>query len=227
MKSLGQKLGYQFKDQQLVDQACRHRSALHDKGQELMGSNERLEYLGDAVIDLVVGRMLFQKFSADDEGDLSRKRASLVNTAELAGVCTKLELQEHLIVGKSEETQNLSDRPRVLASLYEALVGAMFLEAGFDEAARLVEIHLGHLLEGRDSISDFDSDHKTRFQEKVQKDRKLTPTYKLLNEDGPEHQKVFTVGVYILEELIQMGQGKTKKSAEQEAAKRALEKWNV
>ena len=186
--------------------------------------NERLEFLGDAVLDLAVSEVLMTRFPLDSEGALSKKRASLVNEEALSKIALNLKLESLIRLGKGEIKTGGLQKPRILASAFEAIVGAVFQDAGFN----VVRDMIGRLLVTRlDEIAsapiDFSSDFKTRLQEKAQEVRKATPTYRVESESGPDHDKVFIVAVDLGGETLASGTGRSKKAAEQDAARTALE----
>jgi ribonuclease-3 len=231
-------LNYEFKNKDLLSQALTHKSYSHEKRKTTpmaeLSHNEKLEFLGDAVVDLVVSEMLMRQFPQDDEGNLSKKRASLVNETVLAEFAGDIGLAEHMILGRGELLTGGEKKPRLLASALEALVGSLFLDGGFEVArdfmVRLIEKNLDKMfIDG-----DFATDFKTRLQEIVQGQFKTAPIYKLISESGPSHDRLFEVEVSIqpnmltqgLEPLAIKGHGRSKKSAEQEAAKLALGLWS-
>jgi ribonuclease-3 len=166
---------------------------------------------------------LMELFEVDGEGGLSKKRASLVNEEVLAGLATNLGLSQFLHLGKGETTTGGAQKPRLLASAYEALIGAMFLDAGFEVVRQFLRREFAGLIANLDPVQDFEKDYKTRLQEVLQRDHKEAPFYEIISEEGPPHDKTFTVCVRVKEVNITTGAGKSKKIAEQAAAKKALE----
>ncbi|WP_413287457.1 ribonuclease III [Bdellovibrio sp. HCB337] len=222
MTELETKLQIKFKNESLIARAMTHKSFAH----ELRGKlehNEKLEFLGDAVLDLVLGEYLMELFPADGEGSLSKKRASLVNEEVLSKLASELELSKFLQLGKGEATTGGAQKPRLLGSAYEALLGAIFLDGGFDVVREFVRREFTKLIEGLDPAQDFERDYKTRLQEVMQRDTKETPVYEIISEEGPPHARVFTVCVRVKEVNLATGTGKSKKAAEQAAAQKALE----
>jgi len=222
MTDLESKLQYEFKNRDLFDRALTHKSYAHEfrtKNEH----NEKLEFLGDAVLDLVLGEYLMELFASDGEGGLSKKRASLVNEEILSKLATDLELSRFLQLGKGEATTGGAQKPRLLASAYEALIGAMFLDGGFEAVKEFLRRDFTKLIADLDPAQDFERDYKTRLQEVMQKDTKETPIYELINEEGPPHERMFTVCVRVKEVNLAMGTGRSKKNAEQAAAKKALD----
>jgi ribonuclease-3 len=218
-----QKFNYRFRNDKLLHQALTHKSAHYESPEASPGHNEKLEFLGDAVLDLVLSAMLLEAFPADTEGNLSKKRASLVNETVLHQVALELAIPDVLRLGKGEAQSGGSLKPRLLASAFEALVGALFLDGGYEPAERLVRQSFARHLLNWNSEADFKDDYKTRLQEEVQKLFRSTPSYELEKEEGPAHDRVFHVKLVIRKKLISRGSGKSKRQAEQEAARLALE----
>ena len=216
-------LGYAFQDRSRLELALTHKSFANER--EDCGDNERLEFLGDAVLDLALSDVLMTRFPEDPEGNLSKKRASLVNEETLSKVALDLQIGERVRVGKGEAKSGGGHKPRLLASALEAVIGAIFLDGGFQAARALVE----RLFDERMSLLaastvDYQSDFKTRLQELAQERHKQAPVYKVERESGPDHDKVFEVSVRVGEAALANGTGRSKKSAEQDAARAALEK---
>lgn len=218
---LEKKIGYRFKKKELLQQALTHKSFSHERKKEL--DNEKLEFLGDAVLDLVVGELLLLHFPEDSEGGLSKKRASIVNEDVLFQIGQKLGIAEVLLLGKGETLSGGAQKPRLISSAFEALVGAIFLDGGFEVSRVFVQREFRPVMGLLDQqLVDFERDYKTRLQEMVQKNEKKTPTYELLHEEGPPHDRIFTAAIKVGEEVWAKGTGKSKKMAEQAAAKAAL-----
>ena len=213
----------QFSNSKLLEQSLIHKSFFIENRDLCEGDNEKLEFLGDAVLDLVVSELLIKKFPLDSEGDLSQKRASLVNEGTLAAIASELELGKFVKLGRGERSAGGDKKPRILASVLEAIVGALFLDSGYPRALEF----LSQIFEERVSqlvgVPSNQDDFKTRFQELVQRVSKSTPLYELISESGPDHDKVFVVGVKVDGVLKAEGLGRSKKIAEQMAAKKALE----
>lgn len=222
MNQLEQRLGYTFKNRCLLERALTHKSFAN----ELKNStehNEKLEFLGDAVLDLVVGALLYEKFPADSEGGLSKKRASIVNEEVLSELAMDMRLNQLLQLGKGEQQTGGANKPRLVASSFEAVVGALYLEAGFEMTKDFLCREFAPLIEKVCKNEDYEKDYKTRLQELVQKALKEAPRYELLAEEGPPHDRHFLVCVKIKDEVWAEGRGRSKKNAEQAAAKTALE----
>lgn len=222
MTELEQRLSYEFKNASLLRRALTHKSFAHELRSKA-DDNEKLEFLGDAVLDLVLGEYLMELFPQDSEGSLSKKRASLVNEEVLSKLALSHELPRFMHLGKGEVTTGGAQKPRLLASAYEAVIGAIFLDSGFEAARVLSRKDFVTLIENLDPSQDFERDYKTRLQEVLQKEHKEAPSYELLTDEGPPHDRRFTVGVKVKDQKLAEGAGRSKKMAEQAAAKRALE----
>lgn len=190
-------------------------------------SNEKLEFLGDAVLDLVVGEYLMDIFPKDPEGALSKKRASLVNEAVLCELAINHQLDHDLMLGRGENKNGSRQNPRILASCYEAVIGAVYLDQGYEEVKKMIREDFEDQVKKISEKIDYELDYKTRFQEVIQKLKKETPQYQLISEEGPSHQKLFKVQVSLQGEVLAEGEGRSKKAAEQQAAAKALklERW--
>ena len=217
-------LDYVFKNQSLLEQALSHKSYQNENPEKAHGNNERLEFLGDAVLDFVLSDQLMQKYPRDPEGSLSKKRASLVNEDALNDFAMKLQVDDHLKLGKGERKTGGDKNPRLLASAFEALIGAVYRDAGIDQTYKIVADLFAESLGDLGGHPDYESDYKTRLQEIVQRENHTTPHYQLVNESGPDHQKHFEVKVSVSGEVLAVGGGRSKKNAEQDAARKALEK---
>jgi len=190
-----------------------------------LDDNERLEFLGDSVLSASLSARLMREFLAESEGSLSKRRASLVNEERLAGIALRLGLQDMLKLGKGEVKTGGSSKPRILACGLEALIGAIFLDSGFTEADRVVSYLFEEEIKNlHATVVDFERDYKTRFQEWTHGNRGTTPNYILVDEFGPAHSRSFRVAVFLGEEEVARGEGKSKKAAEQDAARLALER---
>lgn len=211
--------GVRFKTPALLLRAVTHKS-FSPSPQE---HNEKLEFLGDAVLDLALADALMRQFPDNDEGRLSKKRASLVNEKELATVAQGIGLQRFLRLGKSELQSQGALKPRLLSSSLEALVGAVYLDQGFLAAQLLVQGLFAKSLRREDAEQDYSSDYKTRFQEAVQARDRLTPIYRVVGEEGPPHSRSFRVQVETEGRVWAQAEGASKKAAEQRAARAALD----
>jgi ribonuclease-3 len=214
-------LGHRFRDLNLLDQALRHSSFAHEFP-ETGPSNERLEFLGDAVLDLVVSDLLLERYPEATEGELSRLRSALVNARQLAALGRTLKLGEHLLLGRGETQQAGAEKPSLLADALEAVLGAIFLDGGFSAAKRLIRRWFTPLAEETAAALAW-HDCKTRLQEQTQSHFRLTPTYQVVQESGPPHARHFRVEVRLGDRTLAQGDGPTKKQAAQQAAGAALQ----
>ncbi len=219
LAALEARLGLIFRDPRLLHQALRHSSYAHENPDE-GPSNEQLEFLGDAVLSLTVSHLLLKAFPHSPEGELSRRRAALVNARTLAAVARGLQLGDFLLVGKGEERQGGRNKPSLLADALEAVLAAVYLDQGLDAAARLVETWLGPLLAAQEEQDVQDA--KTRLQEWLQARGQPPPEYVVLEESGPSHARRFRVALRLDGRTVAEGVGSSKKAAEQEAARQAL-----
>lgn len=221
--SFQQNIGVAFNDLELLRQAFTHRSYLNEHRGEVQGHNERLEFLGDAVLELIATHFLYEQFPDKPEGDLTAYRAALVNAITCAEVATALEMNDYLLLSRGEAKDTGRARGVLLANAFEALVGAIYLDQGYDAAKKFIEAHLfpkiDEIIKKR-----LWQDAKSSLQEKAQEKEGVTPHYTVLSEAGPDHDKHFTVGVYLRDVLLAQGDGKSKQEAEQTAARAALEK---
>ncbi len=219
MRELQKVIGYRFKNEELLKKALTHRSSVRNKND----SNERLEFLGDAVLELIVTEYLIDKYRNTDEGRLSKIRAATVNTEVLSSIATRLEMYRYIFVGKSEQKEGIMYNRSILENTFEALVGAIYLDGGLDDARGFV---ISQLSDTIDKIVETGMifDHKTYLQELTQKRFSCLPEYKIIKELGVEHNKTFHCEVFIDGVSYGKGVGKSKKEAEKEAAKKAIER---
>lgn len=221
-ESLAQKLGIAIHKEDLFQMAVTHRSYLNEHRNHPLNHNERLEFLGDAVLELVVTEYLYHNYS-NPEGELTSWRAALVNGEMLAQVARAVGVEEFLLMSKGEAKDTGRARQYLLANAMEAIIGALYLDQGYDAAkdfiAKTVLIHLDEVLTSKSY-----ADPKSRFQEESQDRLGITPSYHVLREEGPDHDKHFVSGVYLGEELIAEGNGQSKQEAQRDAAKNALTK---
>lgn len=222
-KNLERAIGVVFKNKDLLGEALTHRSYLNEHPDWRLPHNERLEYLGDAVLELAVTEELFKKFPEYPEGQLTVLRAALVNYQNLSKVTVHFDLQDYILMSKGERADTSRAREVILANAFEALLGAIYLDRGFEESKtfidRFVMPQLPEILETKSY-----KDAKSELQEIVQEKRRVTPTYRVLEETGPAHKRIFRIGVYFGEEFVAEGSGNSKQEAEIEAAKAALAK---
>ena len=221
-ESLSQKLGIAIYKEDLFQMAVTHRSYLNEHRNHPLNHNERLEFLGDAVLELVVTEYLYHNYS-NPEGELTSWRAALVNGEMLAVVARTIGVEEFLLMSKGEAKDTGRARQYLLANAMEAIIGALYLDQGYDAAkdfiAKTVLIHLDEVLKSKSY-----ADPKSRFQEESQDRLGITPNYHVLREEGPDHDKHFVSGVYLGDELIAEGNGQSKQEAQRDAAKNALTK---
>ncbi|MCC7405008.1 MAG: ribonuclease III [Bdellovibrionales bacterium] len=223
--TLSEKLRHRFSDEGLLTQALTHKSFHNESNGNSTGHNERLEYLGDAVLDLVLSDLLMRRFPELPEGDLSKIRASFVNETILAQISLELGLDQELRLGRGEVLTGGAAKPRILASGLEAVIGALYMDAGFTVAFEWVaQLFVGRI-ETLDLSLHFATDYKTRLQELVQEKFREAPRYAVIGAEGPDHEKTFHVEVRVGTNVVASGKGKSKKTAEQEAARLALEKF--
>ena len=216
-------LGLQFNDPALLRQAFTHRSYLNEHRGEAAGHNERLEFLGDAVLELIATHFLYEKYPEKAEGDLTAYRAALVNAVTCAEVANKIGMNDFLLLSRGEAKDTGRARNILLANAFEALVGAIYIDQGYDEAKKFIDKNLFPKI---DEIvkQRLWQDAKSALQEKVQEVDGVTPSYAVIRETGPDHDKHFIVGVYVKDTLVAEGDGKSKQEAEQSAAREALDK---
>ncbi|MBP7740725.1 ribonuclease III [Candidatus Woesebacteria bacterium] len=216
----------EFKNKLLLDTALTHRSALNEKTSKITVSNERLEFLGDAVLELSTTRFLFEKFPDEPEGVLTAYRSSLVKTTTLATIATKLGLDKMLYMSKGEEATGGRSNIGILADVTEAVLGALYLDQGLDSVDKLLEEilfpEISTIIENK-----LYKDAKSYLQEVVQAKNLETPTYQVISEVGPDHDKEFTVNASIDNKIVGRGTGKSKQQAQQAAAIEALKKFNA
>lgn len=216
-------VGHSFKNVEFLKQALVHRSYLNEHPTFSLGHNERLEFLGDAVLELVVTEYLYRNYPEASEGELTNWRASLVNTKLLAEVAREIKLNDFLYLSRGEAKDSDSKaRQIILANALEAVIGALYLDKGIAISRKFIKkffiSKLEHILENQLHI-----DPKSYLQELVQDKLGLTPSYKVISEHGPDHKKTFIVGVYFGHKLVAKGEGSSKQFAQEEAARRALE----
>ncbi|MEN8231167.1 MAG: ribonuclease III [Thermodesulfobacteriota bacterium] len=221
LRELGVVLGYEFADAVLLQQALIHSSFGFEKIHACR-NNETLEFLGDAVLDLTVSDMLFKTYPGVTEGELTKMRAGLVKEATLAEMARTITLENFLMLGKGEEASHGREKASILASAFEALVGAIYLDRGYESALQFVSRHFASLLPAKKEKI-LVNDAKSHLQEKLQEQFNQAPTYHLDEEEGPAHAKEFTVSVRFKDEVLGIGSGSSKKVAEQRAAEAALD----
>jgi ribonuclease-3 len=231
LRVLEDHLGYHFTDLRWLDKALTHKSFVHQGNTISVDpstkvANEVLEFLGDAVLNLAVSHLLLHEFPDAHEGTLSQKRAHLVKKASLSFISKQLQLEHHLLLGKGELLNGGRKKSSILANTYEAVIGAIYMDAGFDGTLEIVRHHLRPYFQSGMALLDF-NDYKGLLQSHAQRTFGLSPRYHLVEEHGPDHQKRFQISVAIGGEVWGVGWGTSKKEAEQEAAKKALEEMDV
>lgn len=216
------RIGIEFSDKNVLKEALTHRSFINEHYEWPVSHNERLEYLGDAVIELIVTEYLYKTYPDRQEGELTSFRAALVNYQMMAIVAREIMLEQSIFLSKGEAKDVGKARDVILANAFEALVGAIYLDSGYDVSAefvrRVLVSHIQEILEQK-----LYKDPKSFLQEMVQEKKRITPTYRVIRESGPDHQKNFVVGVFFGDECIAEGEGTSKQEAESSAARAALQ----
>lgn len=214
-------VGISFKNKELLRQAFTHRSYLNENRSLKTGHNERLEFLGDAVLELVITDFLYEKYPSKTEGDLTSIRSALVNAQTCAAVASELSFNDFLLLSRGEAKDTGRARQYILANALEAVIGAVYIDQGYDVAKDFIIKYITPLTE-KIVEEELWLDAKSRFQEKAQDAVGITPLYRTTKEIGPDHDKKFTVGVFLNNEMIAEGDGDSKQEAEQSAARKAL-----
>jgi len=218
-----EKIGLKFKNQEILKQAFTHRSYLNENKNLKVGHNERLEFLGDAVLELVITHYLYEKYPEKNEGDLTSIRSALVNAQTCAEVAKNLGVNDYLLLSRGETKDIGRARQYILANALEAIIGAIYIDSGYEEVKNFILKYITPMTE-QIVKEELWIDAKSKFQEKAQDEEGTTPSYKTIKEVGPDHDKKFTVGVFINKEMIAEGEGDSKQDAEQSAARNALHK---
>ena len=225
LSSLEKKIGHQFKNINLLKEALTHRSYLNENpswGRDFLSPhNERLEFLGDAVLELIVTEVLFKDYPNSAEGELTSIRSALVNYQMLADVSREIVLSDYILLSRGEAKDTGKARDVILANAFESLIGAIYLDAGYEVVGKFINSfvmkRVAEVME-----KELYRDPKSFLQEIIQEKMKITPTYDVISEKGPDHAKIFRIGVYFGDKLIAEGEGLSKQEAEVEAAKNAL-----
>lgn len=215
------KANLNFSNKELLTQAFVHRSYINENKQSGLSHNERLEFLGDAVLELIITDYLYKQYPDKAEGELTAYRSALVNADTCAGIAINLGMGDYLLLSKGESKDVGRARQYILANALEALIGAIYMDQGLDSAKNFIERNFTPKIEDIISAKSF-IDSKSLFQEKAQEFDGITPSYKTIKEAGPDHEKTFTVGVYVGKDLVATGDGVSKQEAEQVAAREAL-----
>lgn len=226
LENMQQVLRYSYANSRLLEEALTHSSYANEHRNHQVKDNERLEFLGDAILDLIISEYLFKKFPDMPEGDLSKMRASVVCEGSLANMAKKMHLGKYILLGKGEELTGGRERASILADAFEAITGSLFLDGGFDEAREFIHSTLVNEVEQTESIEALYTDYKTLLQECIQKISMSPIHYEVVGEEGPDHDKHFQVEVFHENRSLGYGIGKSKKEAEQDAAKKALNLYN-
>lgn len=215
-------LGVTFSHKELLLSAVTHRSYLNEHREATQEHNERLEFLGDAVLELAVTDYLFRKYAEKPEGELTAVRAALVNTTSLSEAAQKLGINDFMLMSKGEAKDTGRARQYILANAFESVIGAIYLDQGYEAAAKFIG---SQLFQKTDRIVEnrLWQDPKSRFQELSQEKVSITPSYELISQTGPDHDRMFNIGIYLKDEKVAEGQGRSKQEAEQDAAEKALE----
>lgn len=216
LSKLEKEIGYKFKDKEIIQRGLTHKSYADEAG--LSEYNERMEFLGDSILSAVVAEYLYDKYHADDEGRLSQLKSQLVSRINLGKWAKNIDLGEYIYISKGEEASGGRKRESLISNTFEALIAAIYIDGGFEPAKKFICTHLD--THRRVVINDA----KSKLQEYIQSEYKALPEYKIVGESGPDHEKIFEVGVFFKKTLLGSGAGKSKKEAEQAAAKKALKK---
>lgn len=219
------KIDLEFKNKDLLIQAFCHRSYLNENPDFYLDQNERLEFLGDAILELIVTEYLYQKYPKKSEGELTNWRAALVNAKQLGSLAKSLGFNDFLLLSHGEAKELGKARQYILANTFEALIGAIYLDLGYEACQSFIEKNLIKKLPEIIKKGLF-RDAKSCFQEEAQEKAGITPAYKVLEEWGPDHARHFIIGIFLEEELVAKGEGSSKQEAEETAAKNALETKN-
>jgi ribonuclease-3 len=223
LADLESSLGYKFKKKSLLKEAITHKSYAHEKQKGVLSFNERMEFLGDSVLELIISEYIFTSHPEYTEADLSRIKSYTVQEATLAETAQNIDIGKHLLLGKGEELTGGRAKSSLLADAFEALLAAIYLDGGYKKARDFIHRHLIHKTDEL-STKKFIFDFKTKLQEVAQAQFSVLPKYIVHKEEGPEHKKTFEVKVFINDDYLGMGKGNTKKAAAQKAAEAALKK---
>ena len=220
LPALEAQLGHSFRDRELLATALRHKSYVNEKGTGL-GHNERLEFLGDAVLQLVVTHLLMEAGTGFSEGELSLWRSQVVSEVSLSQLATQIELGQFLVLGRGEEQSGGRNKPSLLADAYEAVIGAVYTDTGFEYVLALLRRLLGPVIER--TLNSGATDYKSALQELLQRRAKTRPRYEVTGTHGPDHEKTFSVAVYLHDQLLGTASGRSKREAEHRAAAVAMQ----
>lgn len=226
LKEFEKLLGVSFWHREHLKRALMHKSYANENKYPYTDHNERYEFLGDAVLELAISQILFAMFPDHTEGDLSKLRAAIVNEEQLAELAREIKIGEYMLLGKGESQTGGSDKPSLLSDTYEAILGAIYLDRGFDKAVKVIKKNFEAVINKVGGVG-YISDFKTRLQEVVQGKFHTIPRYRTAKETGPDHSKTFEINLFIGSDLISTGRGASKKAAEQDAAREALARLEV
>jgi ribonuclease III len=221
LREIGLSIGYTFHDHDKLINALTRRSFWHENRSTCTDNNERMEFLGDSILNMVVAYILYLEFPGADEGELQKRRASLVKQNSLAIIMRDLGLAKFIRMGKGDERSGCRERNSILADTLEAVIGAVFLDSGYEDATRFIHTHFRTMLDSLNDVACFE-DSKSLLQERSQALFGVTPVYVVLDEIGEEHSRIFRMGVFLGETLLASGEGPNKKEAAQMAASKAL-----
>lgn len=226
LKKLEKNLDLKFNNPSLLKEALTHRSYLNEFKKQKIQSNERLEFLGDSILSFIVSSWLFEEFPIFPEGKLTNLRSNLVKTTSLAQIAQKLKIGDYLLLSKGEKDSSGQKNPTLIANALEAIIGAVFLDQGIESVQIFIKRNFQSILKETIKTGRL-KDYKSLLQEKIQAQMSESPIYKTIKEQGPEHNKIFTVSVMTDRGALATGEGKSKQKAEQQAAKEALEKISL
>lgn len=224
-EELEKEISIKFKDVNKIKKAFIHRSYLNESPEDVTESNERLEFLGDAVLQFLTSEHIFSNYKTYPEGKMTNLRSRIVNTESLAEEAARLKLSNYLMISKGEQ-ETAAGSHYILADTFEALLGAIYLDSGLDSCRKFLDDNLYYKIDTILEAGEL-KDAKSLYQEVAQEKYNITPTYRVLEDDGPDHQKTFTIGVFLDSRLVSTGKGSSKRKAQQEAAQKALESEGV
>jgi len=213
-------IGYKFRDKNLLEEAMTHTTYMNEHKESLLDDNQRLEFLGDSIVNAIIARRLFEQYPEEREGGLTKKRAEIISEAALSRIAVHIDLGKYLNLGRGEDMDGGREKPSILADAYEALVGAIFLDSSYETASAVVQKHFDSALGSLEHI--LMTDYKSALLEYCQSKFKCLPKIVVVDELGPEHEKEFVVKVQLSDKIIGQGRGKNKKQAAQMACKEAL-----
>jgi ribonuclease III len=222
LKQLQKKLSYSFKKLSILNHAFIHKSYANENPELGLEDNERFEFLGDAVLDLIISHVIMDNFPHYSEGNLTKLRSSLVNEKTIAGLARELGLGDYLLLGKGEDSTKGRNKNSILADTYEAVVAAIYLDGGYKKVFKVLKKHFTSFLAAATEGNLFNKDYKSQLQEITQTVYKATPRYIKVKEFGPDHNKTFSINVSVHNKVLGRGSGSSKKNAEQKAAQEAL-----